>query len=293
MTERSWGASGGGSPISEARLHDALSSLAAIEAAGRALAGNPPDPAGLGRAIANEVGVVRRLIDEDEAPATGQFRLWVELEAATAACVAEGLPVTTDIPRNLEVVGDGFDFRRVIRNLLDNARRHAPGSKVDISARRRDDRIVVRVEDRGPGVALHRSATIFRPGVRDEHSTTPGEGLGLAVCEELVHRMGGIVWVEPRQGGGASFAVSLTSATLPLDGEDQVGEDAEALVPSLVGVSRDLDNAGDPVELDSDIHDGDVEGVVVELGLHNKAGTAKGSGQRLRKKRRANSNKDA
>jgi two-component system, OmpR family, sensor kinase len=99
-----------------------------------------------------------------------------------------------------------------LRTLLDNARRHAPGP-VTVRAGTEAGRVVVRVEDRGPGVPARRRRAVFLRGHRV--SAAPGDGLGLWLAATAVREAGGRVWVEARPGGGASFAVALPPVKVP------------------------------------------------------------------------------
>jgi signal transduction histidine kinase len=103
-------------------------------------------------------------------------------------------------------VGRANELVEVVQTLLDNARDHAPRSSVVVRAQREGDRILVRVEDRGPGVAPSSRDRIFQRGVT---SSRTGSGLGLYVARRLVREQGGDLWLEDRLGGGSSFVVSL------------------------------------------------------------------------------------
>jgi signal transduction histidine kinase len=108
------------------------------------------------------------------------------------------------------VRGDARLLRRVVRNLLENARRHGGGSPVEASVLQERGRAVVRVCDRGPGVPAGESERIFDafyrlPGASAEH----GAGLGLALVRQIARRHGGDARYVPREGGGSCFEVEL------------------------------------------------------------------------------------
>ena len=110
-------------------------------------------------------------------------------------------------------------LRRVLRNLLENARRHGAG-EVDMTLAREDGigtaqaQAVLRVNDRGPGVPADQRERIFEPFYRlpgaSEHAG--GVGLGLALVKSIVERHGGAVRCEDNPGGGACFVVRLPLA---------------------------------------------------------------------------------
>ena len=78
---------------------------------------------------------------------------------------------------------------------------------------RRDGRdVVLRVEDRGPGIAREERERVFEPfyrGPAAERNHTPGSGLGLSLVRHVVRAHGGRVRVEAREGGGAALVVEL------------------------------------------------------------------------------------
>ncbi|MBI2325114.1 MAG: DUF4118 domain-containing protein [Chloroflexi bacterium] len=106
---------------------------------------------------------------------------------------------------------DQVQMTQVLTNLLENATKYAPAGS-EIVLRARDDGADVRMEvlDRGPGVPVAATARIFEPFERVAREGTPaGTGLGLAVARSFVEAHGGHIWVEPRPGGGSTFAFTL------------------------------------------------------------------------------------
>ena len=131
---------------------------------------------------------------------------WADALRPVIACaVAQGTIVAVD---DLVVFGRRSELAEAFQNLLDNARRHAPGSPVDASAKSTNDRIELRVEDRGPGVPADMRQLIFERGWRGQDDVE-GSGLGLYVAARLVRDQGGDLHVEERAGGGASFVMTL------------------------------------------------------------------------------------
>jgi signal transduction histidine kinase len=107
------------------------------------------------------------------------------------------------------VVGDALLLRRLIRNLLENARVHAGGaSEIRISRNDACARIVV--EDQGDGVPLEASERIFEPFYRRaQMPSTTGSGLGLSIVRQIARAHGGDATHAPREGGGSRFIVTL------------------------------------------------------------------------------------
>jgi signal transduction histidine kinase len=97
----------------------------------------------------------------------------------------------------------------VFRNLLKNAIQHndKPVAAVKVSAAERDDTVIVRVADNGPGVPDDRKEAIFGKG--DRGLETTGTGIGLYLVDTLVTSYGGEVRVEDNDPDGSVFVVEL------------------------------------------------------------------------------------
>ncbi|WP_053205713.1 sensor histidine kinase [Jiangella muralis] len=109
------------------------------------------------------------------------------------------------------VTGDAAALRRVLRNLGDNAARHAAGA-VALSVASRDGTVTLAVEDDGPGIPPADRERVLRRFVRLDEARdrdAGGAGLGLAIVDELVRAHDGTVEVGERTGGGARIVVRL------------------------------------------------------------------------------------
>ena len=112
--------------------------------------------------------------------------------------------------RPLRVRGDARLLRRLVRNLLENARRHGAGTPVEASVEEAGERALLRVCDRGPGVPAEEGERIFDAFYRLP-GAPPGEGagLGLTLVRQIARRHGGEARYVPREGGGSCFEVEL------------------------------------------------------------------------------------
>jgi two-component system sensor histidine kinase KdpD len=106
---------------------------------------------------------------------------------------------------------DAAHIERVLVNLLENALKFSsPTDPVEVSADSESGRIVVRVRDQGPGVAVSDRDRIFDAFERGSGAGR-GSGLGLAIARGFAEANGGRVWVEPPGSarGGSTFVLSL------------------------------------------------------------------------------------
>lgn len=109
-----------------------------------------------------------------------------------------------------QVMGAASQLQRVLRNLLDNAERHA-ASTITLSVTEHDNAVEVVVGDDGPGIPLDARSRIFERFARLDDARTPrtaGAGLGLPIAQEIVRAHGGTLTVE-NGAPGARFVIRL------------------------------------------------------------------------------------
>lgn len=113
------------------------------------------------------------------------------------------------------VIGDATQLSRVVRNLLDNAIRHAPSATaVTVEVLTGSDGARMRVLDRGVGFPPGSEAVVFEPFTRLDGARSPGSGvagLGLTIARGIVTAHGGTIEVIP--GDGGTLDVRLPAAT--------------------------------------------------------------------------------
>jgi signal transduction histidine kinase len=100
-------------------------------------------------------------------------------------------------------------LRRCLQNLLENARRHAPGP-VDIEVRDTPDRLRIQVGDRGPGIEPEHLQRVLEPFYQADPSRSGGGyGLGLSIADSIASAHGGSLNLGPRMGGGLLVTLDL------------------------------------------------------------------------------------
>ena len=119
--------------------------------------------------------------------------------------------VDVEVPESLpEVRADPALLERAIANVVDNAIAFsADGARVRVEASKVDERVEVRVVDRGPGVPSLDRERIFQPFQRLGDGRPGGVGLGLAVANGFLTAMGASIDVDDTPGGGTTMLISL------------------------------------------------------------------------------------
>jgi len=144
-------------------------------------------------------------------------------DSAHAAGRMQAVRASTEIEPGLHVLGNATDLRRVLNNLLENARRYGrtPGSElteISISCHLKPHghgkRVVIELQDRGTGVPDEQIAQLLKPFTRMDSARgqANGAGLGLAIVERVVSRHNGELHVRNREGGGLTVQIVLPPA---------------------------------------------------------------------------------
>jgi signal transduction histidine kinase len=125
-----------------------------------------------------------------------------------------GHQAVTDNAHSLQLRGSTRLLRRLLRNLLENAKRYSDGNitlALSKGGSTAQPSAVIRVSDQGPGVPADKRERIFEPFYRlpGASERDGGVGLGLALVKSIAERHGGSVRCEDNPGGGASFVVEL------------------------------------------------------------------------------------
>ena len=116
--------------------------------------------------------------------------------------------------QSVTVSGDRTLLRRLVRNLVENARRYGGEGPVTVSVTQEGRDAVLEVSDHGPGVPEAERQRIFEPFYRlaGGAETGRGSGLGLALVLDIARRHGGDAECLAADGGGSRFRVALPAA---------------------------------------------------------------------------------
>ncbi|HUK94136.1 MAG TPA: ATP-binding protein [Gaiellaceae bacterium] len=207
--------------------HDLRSPLMAILTAGGALARHdldlgPDDEQELVSTIVHEGRRLARLVDNlldlsrlEAGALQPEPDVWAvdDLVVQALGEVGEtGARITVDFAESSPTVRvDAQQIERVLVNLLENALKYSPsGEPVRVQVSTTPSQVLVRVVDRGPGVAPGELERVFQPFQRGSAGGSgAGAGLGLAIARGFAEANGGRVWAESRPGQGATFVLEL------------------------------------------------------------------------------------
>jgi signal transduction histidine kinase len=205
--------------------HDLRTPLAALQVSTEALAdGIAPDPERYVRSMKRDVQAISSLVDDlfllariehDEISLERQLFDLAEIadeaiEALSPVAEARGVTLQLTTTERVRARGNPTAIGRVIRNLIDNAVRHAPDHSVVVVAVSAEPGATVRVVDEGPGFPIGFETRAFEDFTRADVSrsrNTGGAGLGLAIARGLVEAHGGRIWIEPAPRGEVAFAI--------------------------------------------------------------------------------------
>jgi two-component system, OmpR family, osmolarity sensor histidine kinase EnvZ len=139
--------------------------------------------------------------------------------------------INVEVQKNLYVLADEVELARVVSNLLENARRYGKTPEtgiavVDIQAKARNEWVLLKVRDHGMGVAPEALPNLVKPFFRGDAARTAatGAGLGLAIVDKTVQRMGGIFALANTTSGGLAAHIKLQKPKSALAGENTQGE---------------------------------------------------------------------
>jgi len=193
------------------------------------------------RAIRTSLDLIQDLLELARAEA-GQLaleRITTDVAAAArevaedyrAQAESAGITLEVHAPESLAVTTDPTRVRQVLANLISNAVKYAPESRVTVTTERRDDGpgvervpcIAISVADTGPGIPVDKQEQIFQEFTRLTPGAQHGAGVGLAISRRIARLLGGDITVVSEPGRGATFTF-----VLPALENSQVGDATSA-----------------------------------------------------------------
>ncbi|WP_221801405.1 sensor histidine kinase [Oceanobacter mangrovi] len=158
--------------------------------------------------------LVSQLLDLARLQGQGSQAIKADLQLIVQDVIAELYPLaeqkTIDLGMLVNEPLQAKDIAGVLRilihNAIDNAIRYSPvGSQIDISLFSRDGMAVILVADNGPGIPTDELQAVLEPFYRVGVNSEPGNGLGLAISNEIAKRLGGSLTLSNRPTGGLTL----------------------------------------------------------------------------------------
>lgn len=189
--------------------HELRTPLARLRVAADLLDGEPAAKEEVARSVAELDALVEEILVASRLEARAPEEPFEEVDLAALAaeeCARVGAALSAEV---VVVSGNPRLLRRMLRNLLENARRHGGSGGVEVELRRGERGAEIDVLDRGAGVPPELAEQVFEPFYRGPGSSGGGAGLGLSIVRQVGRRHGGDVTCAPREGGGTRFRVAL------------------------------------------------------------------------------------
>lgn len=127
--------------------------------------------------------------------------------------IQKNIKVYVEGDESIIMIADKNEFEIIVNNLISNAVKYnIEGGKVFVSLRKKNDEIILSVEDTGIGMTEDESALLFQDFVRIKNNKTKfvtGSGLGLSIAKKMVEIYGGTIEVKSQADVGSKFTVRI------------------------------------------------------------------------------------
>lgn len=137
--------------------------------------------------------------------------LAMQIKKSGASITSDPMPVVTGLSSH---------FLSLFQNLIENSIKYRGSDplKISVSYRQAETELLFSFTDNGMGIDPAFHEKIFLPFKRLHGRKIPGTGVGLAICKRVVERYRGRIWVDSREGRGATFYISLPREILDESG---------------------------------------------------------------------------
>ncbi len=123
--------------------------------------------------------------------------------------IDKGIQLKSDLENHVpQIKGDRLELRRVITNLIGNAIKFTDTGSVKVLLSQNDSEVIVKVEDTGIGISPQEQQTIFQRYHQGNHRRS-GKGLGLYLCQQIIHAHQGKLTVRSQLSKGTIFTFSI------------------------------------------------------------------------------------
>jgi two-component system, OmpR family, osmolarity sensor histidine kinase EnvZ len=196
--------------------HDLRTPLSRLRLGLEMLPADPATRADMEKDIEDINGVIGQFMDfarEEQNETLESIDLNLLVRAAAERAERAGARITLKLDSHATLKMRPLAIKRLIGNLLDNARKHA-GEDIEITTAREGNRIVLEVRDRGPGIPPADVERLKQPFTRMDAARTgqSGAGLGLAIIDRIAKAHGAQFDLLPREGGGTKAKISFPLA---------------------------------------------------------------------------------
>ena len=181
------------------RVHDARALTAAMGAALHALQQSGADPA-IVAALSNQLADLRRALTEKPSDGIEPIEVGKVLLEVGPFATLHGVALLHEAADDAVVLANRDHLVAILQNLIDNARKYAPGSPILITCEPAGPYLKLAIQDEGPGIDADGAEDLFLPGAR--RGDTQGYGMGLAIFARpgRAHGRGPVVRASPRPG---------------------------------------------------------------------------------------------
>jgi signal transduction histidine kinase len=185
------------------------------------------DPSALAKAVHEQATLMQQQVDHHLARARAAARvsgLGARTEVAPILAALKralarihrdkNIDISTQVPDGVAIVVERQDVEEMLGNLMDNACKWAKGRvevHVELTPDRKRQRVLIRVEDDGPGLEPAEREKALERGERLDEAT-PGSGLGLSIVRDLVEAYEGSLKLESSTLGGLRVEIDLPAA---------------------------------------------------------------------------------